>query len=93
MNSRNLNLPQGCLCPSCPHYEECLAASQKFIGNIQTQTQTLNYQALKATADQIAKNLQTSDVIEQFFAYGGLLLGRQVKKWLEQNYVPRKKRK
>jgi hypothetical protein len=93
MSQEDLSLPQACLCPSCPHYPECLAASRKLIGNIQSQTQTVDFQTLKATADQIAKNLQTTDIIEQLFAYGGLLLGRQVKKWLEQNYVPRRRRK
>jgi len=47
----------------------------------------------KHTVNNLADKIQTSDVIEMFFAYGGLMLGKHIKKWILQNYTPRKRKR
>jgi hypothetical protein len=87
LKQQDLNLPRGCMCHSCPNYAECLAASHSIVNAFNME------EDFKHTVNNLADKIQTSDVIEMFFAYGGLMLGKHIKKWILQNYTPRKRKR
>lgn len=88
MKKKSFTLPDGCLCPQCPHFHECMSLAQKVFGDFQQTEKNVDFKQFQATVDKLAEKLQTNDFLEVLFAYGGLMFGRKLKEWLKQNYKP-----
>jgi len=80
-----IKLKEGCLCPSCPHFQECLSAVKHLIGEIREYEE--NSEPLQKFKKELDKVVE--DPLNLLFAYGGALLAE----WIKKNYFPRKLRK